>query len=197
MGAWPDQAGSPQRYGTGRCGWSWSTRISTSHRGRRYLDRGEDRLYGGDVAQLGAAGRAGCGPATRADDGGTGPAQAARTREFRAAAGERDPAEGVGIFRPGGARPPSEMMVSCIDAHRAAYGVEPICAGLPIAPALYYELKAREREPARQPARPGRGGTRPWASTLGGCGARTGKSTGCARSGSNCSAKGTLSPAAR
>ena len=40
-----------------------------------------------------------------------------------------------------------------IDAHRDADGVEPICAVLPIAPALYYELKAREREPARQPAR--------------------------------------------
>jgi putative transposase len=45
------------------------------------------------------------------------------------------------------------MMVSFIDAHRAAYGVEPICAVLPIAPSLYYELKARAREPARQPAR--------------------------------------------
>jgi transposase-like protein len=60
-----------------------------------------------------------------------GPAQAARTREFRAAAGEGDPAEGVGVFRPGGARPPSEMMVSFIDAHRTAYGVEPLVGGAP------------------------------------------------------------------
>jgi putative transposase len=44
-------------------------------------------------------------------------------------------------------------MAAFIDAHRGAYGVEPICAVLPIAPSLYYELKAREREPARQPAR--------------------------------------------
>jgi putative transposase len=45
------------------------------------------------------------------------------------------------------------IMVGFIDAHRDAYGVEPICAVLPIAPSLHYELKAREREPARQPAR--------------------------------------------
>jgi hypothetical protein len=34
-------------------------------------------------------------------------------------------------------------MVGVIDAHRDAYGVEPICAVPPIAPSLYYELKAR------------------------------------------------------
>ena len=74
-------------------------------------------------------------------------------RELRAAADERDPPEGVGVFRPGGARPPCQVMGGFIDAHRGAYGVEPICAVLPIAPSLYYELKAREGEPARQPAR--------------------------------------------
>ena len=44
-------------------------------------------------------------------------------------------------------------MVSFIDAHRAAYGVESICAQLPIAPSLYYERKARDAEPARLPPR--------------------------------------------
>ncbi len=44
-------------------------------------------------------------------------------------------------------------MVAFIDAHRAEYGVEPICAELPIAPSTYYELKARERDPGRVPAR--------------------------------------------
>ncbi len=38
-------------------------------------------------------------------------------------------------------------MVAFIDDHRAAYGVEPICAVLPIAPSTYYEMKARERDP--------------------------------------------------
>jgi putative transposase len=44
-------------------------------------------------------------------------------------------------------------MVAFIDAHRDAYGVEPICREVPIAPSTYYEQKARERDPARQPAR--------------------------------------------
>ena len=44
-------------------------------------------------------------------------------------------------------------MVSFIDQHRSEYGVEPICAQLPIAPATYYEHKAREAEPERAPPR--------------------------------------------
>ncbi len=44
-------------------------------------------------------------------------------------------------------------MVTCIDAHRDAPGVEPICAVLPIAPSVYYAYKARERDPARQSGR--------------------------------------------
>jgi transposase InsO family protein len=44
-------------------------------------------------------------------------------------------------------------MVQFIDAHRTRFGVEPICVVLPIAPSVYYELKAREREPDRRPAR--------------------------------------------
>jgi putative transposase len=44
-------------------------------------------------------------------------------------------------------------MVGFIDAHRATYGVEPICAVLPIAPSTYYEQKARQADPRRQPAR--------------------------------------------
>ena len=45
------------------------------------------------------------------------------------------------------------MMVGYIDAHRDAYGVEPICAALPIAPSTYYEHKAREAELSRLPRR--------------------------------------------
>jgi transposase InsO family protein len=44
-------------------------------------------------------------------------------------------------------------MVAFIDAHRGAYGVEPICAVLPIAPSTYYEAKAREADPTRLPMR--------------------------------------------
>src|SRR5262249_52349288 len=48
--------------------------------------------------------------------------------------------------------------VSFIDAHRAEYGVEPICRVLPIAPSTYYETKARQANPARLPARAKRDG---------------------------------------
>jgi transposase InsO family protein len=44
-------------------------------------------------------------------------------------------------------------MARFIDEHRESYGVEPICEVLPIAPSTYHELKAREREPERRPAR--------------------------------------------
>jgi transposase InsO family protein len=44
-------------------------------------------------------------------------------------------------------------MVAFIDAYRGAYGVEPICEALPIAPSTYYEAKARQHDPTRVPAR--------------------------------------------
>jgi len=44
-------------------------------------------------------------------------------------------------------------MVAFIDAHRGAYGVESICAVLPIAPSTYYEQKARQACPERVPKR--------------------------------------------
>jgi len=44
-------------------------------------------------------------------------------------------------------------MVRYIDGHKARYGVEPICAVLPIAPSPYYEHKARELDPRRLPPR--------------------------------------------
>jgi len=44
-------------------------------------------------------------------------------------------------------------MVAFIDAYRAAYGVEPICAVLPIAPSTYFLVKAQQRLPAARSAR--------------------------------------------
>ncbi|WP_299913687.1 IS3 family transposase [uncultured Paracoccus sp.] len=52
-------------------------------------------------------------------------------------------------FCDGGARPPVEVMVGFIDAHRDAHGVEPICAVLPIAPSTYYEHLAKRADPSR------------------------------------------------
>jgi putative transposase len=40
-------------------------------------------------------------------------------------------------------------MIAFIDAHRKAYGVEPICRVLPIAPSSYRAHAARRRDPAR------------------------------------------------
>ncbi|MDT7855172.1 IS3 family transposase [Rubrivirga sp. S365] len=56
-------------------------------------------------------------------------------------------------FAPGGARPPTETMITFIDDHREAYGVEPICKVLPIAPSTYYAAKARQSDPALRSAR--------------------------------------------
>ncbi len=44
-------------------------------------------------------------------------------------------------------------MVTFIDHHRDAYGVEPICAVLPIASSTYFRLKAQQAHPERRSAR--------------------------------------------
>jgi putative transposase len=44
-------------------------------------------------------------------------------------------------------------MVAFIDAHRGEYGVEPICAQLPIAPSTYFEHKAMQADSSRLSAR--------------------------------------------
>jgi putative transposase len=44
-------------------------------------------------------------------------------------------------------------MIAFIDAHRAVYGVEPICRVLPIAPSTYYAHAARRADPGKLPAR--------------------------------------------
>ena len=44
-------------------------------------------------------------------------------------------------------------MVTFIDEHRSQYGVEPICAQLPIAPSTYYDHRARKIDATKVPAR--------------------------------------------
>ena len=69
-------------------------------------------------------------------------------------------------------------MTSFVDENRADFGVEPICAELPIAPSVYYEHKRREREPERRSARSRRDSElrpqirRVWESNFGVYGAR-------------------------
>lgn len=44
-------------------------------------------------------------------------------------------------------------MIAFIDGHRVAYGVEPICRVLPIAPSTYYDHVAKRADANRQSAR--------------------------------------------
>ena len=44
-------------------------------------------------------------------------------------------------------------MVAFIDQHRDTYGVEPICAQLPIAPSTYFLHKTEQRDPTRRSTR--------------------------------------------
>jgi putative transposase len=86
-------------------------------------------------------------------------------------------------------------MVTFIDEHRAAYGVEPICAVLPIAPSTYYSHKARQADPERRCPRERRDDVlrarirQVWGGTL--------QSTVCARCGGSCGAAASRWPAVR
>ena len=44
-------------------------------------------------------------------------------------------------------------MIAFVDDHREAYGVEPICKVLPIAPSTYHERMAQRRDPTKLSAR--------------------------------------------
>lgn len=44
-------------------------------------------------------------------------------------------------------------MVGFVEENRQEYGVEPICAVLPIAPSTYYEYRVQRRDPDKRPAR--------------------------------------------
>ncbi|MFZ2064344.1 MAG: IS3 family transposase [Xanthobacteraceae bacterium] len=56
-------------------------------------------------------------------------------------------------FGPGGARPPVQAVIGFIDDYRGAYGVEPICRVLKIAPSTYHAHDARRRRPDTAPPR--------------------------------------------
>ncbi|MEW5836512.1 MAG: IS3 family transposase [Pseudomonadota bacterium] len=57
------------------------------------------------------------------------------------------------FFCPGGARPQAQVLRDFVDAHRATFGVEPICKVLQIAPSGYRRHVAQVREPHRRCAR--------------------------------------------
>ena len=94
--------------------------------------------------------------------------------------GQRNLEVRFGFFR-GGARPP-KAVVRYIDAHKAEFGVEPICRVLQVAPSTYYAAKSRPPS-ARAVA------TSAWARRSSGSTTRTTGSTGSARSGASCSGR--------
>src|ERR1019366_1867730 len=53
-----------------------------------------------------------------------------------------DPQERRGFLR-GGVRPPLTEVTRYIEAHRATFGVEPICQVLAVAPSSYYAAQTR------------------------------------------------------
>ena len=132
-----------------RCGWCWSSKASTSRSGRRLRrsrrrSAARPRRCGKWVRQA----ERDAGQRPGADDGRARAAEGAGARESRAEARERDSAQGVGVFRPGGARPPTEVMVAFIDEHRDEYGVEPICDGAADRPVdVLRAHTARARDP--------------------------------------------------
>ena len=132
--------------------------------------------------------RSGTGGCGRCDAAESGPDQGAGAGGPRAASGERDPAQGVGVFCDGGARPPVQAMIAFIDDHREVYGVEPICRVLPIAPSTYHAHAARRADPRRLPPRAKRDAALRARSA--GSSSRISGSTGCARSGGSSQREG-------
>jgi hypothetical protein len=45
-------------------------------------------------------------------------------------------------------RASTESLIRFVDLHRARYGVDALCAELPISPALYHDMKARSADAA-------------------------------------------------
>ncbi|THC38069.1 MULTISPECIES: IS3 family transposase [unclassified Massilia] len=57
------------------------------------------------------------------------------------------------FFGPGGARPPLQAVRAFIDRYRHAYGVEPICKVMQVAPSGYWRHAAQQRNPSLRCAR--------------------------------------------
>ena len=52
------------------------------------------------------------------------------------------------FFRPGGARPPREVVKAFIDEHGDRFEVAPICRVLQVTPSMYWRHSARQKNPA-------------------------------------------------
>src|SRR5687767_13810535 len=151
----------------------------------------EDWLFGAYAERMGEESRGGERQPCRRSAGCAGEAEGAGAGNPGTAPGERDPAQGLGLFCDGGARPPTEMMLGFIE--RQEHGVEPICKVLPIAPSTWRRHAARAADPAKLPAR----AQRDAGLKSGGCLRRISRSMGCARCGGSCNARASRWRAAR
>lgn len=92
--------------------------------------------------------------------------------------------------------------MACIDDHRQAYGVEPICEVLPVAPSPCHAHAARRADPGKLPTRARSdvalmaGIRRVFEASFHVYGVRK-VVTGCARSGGSLPGRGSRLPAAR
>ena len=83
-------------------------------------------------------------------------------------------------------------MIAFIDDHREAYGVEPICKVLPIAPSTYRAHAAKRADPAKLSARAKQDAIR--KIEIRRVFAENFDVYACARSGGNCAARARISP---
>ena len=110
--------------GAGGAHGAGARRASTSRSGRRSSrSRAKIGCTAADAATLGATQHerdAGVREGVTTSRGAA--RQGARAREPRTAPGQRDPEGGERVFRPGGARPPTQVMRAFIDEHRDRSG---------------------------------------------------------------------------
>ena len=83
---------------------------------------------------------------------------------------------------------PSEAMTAFVDQHRKAYGVEPICAQLPMRP-FHLSASTNAASASRSGARRVRAGTPNWVRRSGGFTKRTMGCTAPVRCGGSCTAR--------
>lgn len=105
------------------------------------------------IERMGQTCRSGCRHARRCHHSRSPAGQEAGARGQRAAPGQRDTEAGQRVFRPGGARPPTQVLKAFIDQQRNAFGVEPLCKVLQVAPSAYWRHAALMREPHKRCAR--------------------------------------------
>ncbi len=115
--------------------------------GSRGGDSSQDWLCAADIDRMGQACGVRCRHAAGYDHGRSQAHQGSGARGEGTSACQRHPAYGQRFFRPSETRPQTEVLNAYIDEHRDAFGVEPICKVLQVAPSAYRRHAARQRNP--------------------------------------------------